>query len=147
MTRYAEKTSVSSERSRAEIMTLKNEAIAPDLGALLDFLAGVRLNSATEKQAQADLEQALAETGWIFQREWRLSDRDIPDFVVRVNETVIVIELKTRAQRKRIYRQLERYAQHNQVDAVVLLTGTAMQLPSEISGKPARVASMGAGWL
>ncbi|WIX32556.1 hypothetical protein QO259_17355 [Salinicola sp. JS01] len=114
---------------------------------LCSFLAAQRIDAVVEKRAQADLESALIAGGWRFSREHRLSDRDIPDFLVKVEDVAVVIELKIRAQRKRIYRQLERYALHDSVDAVVLLTGTAMQLPLEINGKPARVASLGAGWL
>ncbi|MCG7589715.1 MULTISPECIES: hypothetical protein [unclassified Halomonas] len=124
-----------------------SKELLADLEAIAEFLQGVRIDSATEKQAQADLEQALSDAGWNFSREHRLSGSDIPDFLVQSNQSSIVIELKTRAQRKRIYRQLERYAQHDQVHALVLMTGTAMQLPSEINGKPACVASLGAGWL
>ena len=114
---------------------------------LCSFLASQRLDTVIEKRAQANLETALSAGGWNFSREHRLSGRDIPDFLVEIEGVSVVIELKIRAQRKRIFRQLERYASHDSVDAVVLLTGTAMQLPPEINGKPARVASIGAGWL
>lgn len=117
------------------------------LDPLLAFLAYQRIDAVVEKRAQADLESALADGGWQFSREHRLSDQDVPDFLVTVEGVSVVVELKIRAQRKRIFRQLERYALHDSVDTVVLLTGTAMQLPPEIRGKPARVISLGAGWL
>jgi len=102
---------------------------------------------ALEKRAQVDLETALKEAGFEFKREQELSKRDIPDFVVTIDGHAIVLELKTRAQRKAIYRQLERYAEHESVDGLLLMTGTPMGLPSHINYKPSRVVSMGGGWL
>jgi hypothetical protein len=46
-----------------------------------------------------------------------------------------------------IFRQLERYAQHNVVEAIVLFTSVSMLLPGEIGGKPAAVASLSRGWM
>lgn len=131
--------------------------VSDDLGApmpaheeielLLDFLQHQRLDAAREKRAQSQLNDALLEGGWSFEREYRLSERDIVDFMVVVGDCRIALELKARSQRKRIFRQLERYAQHENVNALVLLTGTAMSLPETIKGKPAYLSSLGAGWL
>lgn len=117
------------------------------LARLCDFCSKQRLDMALEKRAQVDLETALKEAGFKFKREQVLSKRDIPDFVVTIDGHAIVLELKTRAQRKAIYRQLERYAEHESVDGLLLMTGTAMGLPSHINNKPSRVVSMGGGWL
>jgi hypothetical protein len=117
------------------------------LARLAQFVSTLRLDLSMEKRAQESLEQALEAAGFEFQREAILSKRDIPDFMVKVDGAEIALELKTRAQRKAIYRQLERYAEHERVCGVLLMTGTAMGLPSLINGKPARVASLGAGWL
>ncbi|PMS08584.1 hypothetical protein C0Z17_29500, partial [Trinickia caryophylli] len=67
----------------------------------------------------------------------------IPDFLING----IAVEVKTRSPRKAIFRQLSRYAKHEEVRALILLTGTSMQLPPEINGKPALVVSLGEGWL
>lgn len=118
-----------------------------ELDTLLEFLSSLRLDAAQEKRAQLQLDEALEKAGWSYEREHRLSSRDIVDFFVDVDGQKVALELKTRAQRKRIYRQVERYAQHETVAAVILLTGTAMQLPETINHKPAYVVSLGAGWL
>lgn len=118
-----------------------------DVKGLLRFLSRQRLRSADEKAAQADLADLLKDAGYEFEREKRLSDKDIPDFAVKLGAQQVVIELKIKAQRKSIYRQLDRYAQHSDIDALILYTATAMHLPEEINGKPAFVASMGAAWL
>lgn len=117
------------------------------ISTLIDFLQRQRLDAAREKRAQADLAEAFDQTGWEYLREHSLSDRDIVDFLVKIDGCCIALELKTKAQRKRIYRQMERYATHESVDALVLLTGTAMTLPHRINEKEARVVSLGAGWL
>ncbi len=62
----------------------------------------------------------------------------------------IVVEVKIKAkgaQRRNIFRQLDRYAKHDRVHAIVLVTSVAMHLPAEINGKPTFVASLGQAWL
>lgn len=118
-----------------------------EIQKLLFFLSKQRIQSSDEKTAQTGLADLLQGAGYKFEREKRLSEKDIPDFVVTLGANKVVIELKIKAQRKSIYRQLERYAQHNAIDALILFTATAMHLPEHINEKPAFVASMGAGWL
>jgi hypothetical protein len=59
----------------------------------------------------------------------------------------IAVECKLRGQRKAIYKQLRRYAHHNDVNEIVLITNTSMGLPQRIEGKPAYYASLGIAWL
>jgi hypothetical protein len=106
-----------------------------------------RFSTVQEKRTQIDVEQYLTVNETKFEREKRLSDHDIPDFLIHNELGGIVLEVKTRCARKAIYRQLERYAEHREVDGLILLTGTSMGLPPTINGKPAIVVSLGAGWL
>lgn len=122
-------------------------AIQSALIPLLNWLSSQRFDATVEKKAQGQLQEALTEHGYSFEREKRLSDSDIVDFYLTIDGFNIALELKAKAQRMRIYRQLERYAKHDTVDAIILLTATAMQLPEKIESKPAYVSSMGAGWL
>lgn len=117
------------------------------LSPLIDFLQRQRLDAAREKRAQAQLNDALTAEGWTFEREYPLGEHGIVDFLVSVDGYRVALELKARAQRMRIYRQLERYAEHEDVDCLLLLTGTAMALPATINDKPAGVISLGGGWL
>ncbi|MCH7421259.1 hypothetical protein [Shewanella sp. MM_2022_3] len=114
---------------------------------VISFISKCRINAVVEKQAQADIEAKLDDSNFKFEREYRLSERDIVDFVVHTDTGLIAIELKIKAQRMSIYRQLCRYAKHDEVAAVVLLTGTAMNLPALIENKPAAVISLGEAWL
>jgi len=128
-------------------MSIPQQQVLQALSRIANLLARLRLDITQEKRAQADLEQVLTTADIPFEREKRLSEKDIPDFLLNIEGVGIVIELKTRAQRKSIYRQLERYAQHAEVDGLILFTGTPMGLPATINDKPARTVSMGAGWI
>lgn len=98
-----------------------------------------------EKDVQAAIEIVLSLSNIAFKREYRLTERDIPDFFLRGG---IVIEVKMRGQQKMgIYRQLERYAEHPSVSVLILATNIAMGLPEVIDGKPTLMASLGKGWL
>lgn len=100
-----------------------------------------------EKQTQNQVEQFLSQHGYQFDREVRLTEKDIPDFLIHTERGEILLEVKIRSPRRAIYRQLERYAEHDNVHGIVLLTATSMTLPPEIKGKPSLVSSLGAGWL
>ncbi|WP_037427182.1 hypothetical protein [Shewanella sp. POL2] len=117
------------------------------INQILLLISRCRLNAVVEKEAQSDLERGLTNSNFKFEREYRLSARDIVDFVVHTENGLVAIELKIKAQRMSIYRQLCRYAKHDEVAAVVLLTGTAMNLPALIENKPAAVISLGEAWL
>ncbi|MGG0939228.1 hypothetical protein ABHN11_24755 [Brevibacillus centrosporus] len=117
------------------------------MSSLVEKLQLQRFSTEQEKLTQMDVECFLASIGICFEREKHLSDRDIPDFLIHTPAGSVVLEVKTRCARKAIYRQLERYAQHQVVAGIILLTGTSMGLPPEIKGKPSVVASIGAGWL
>ena len=100
-----------------------------------------------EKQAQMDLEEALTVAGLPFRREVELAEGDIIDFLVGPAGAVVGIEMKIKAPRRAIYRQLNRYAASDKLQALLLLTATPMGLPEAIQGKPAYVLSLGAAWL
>lgn len=103
--------------------------------------------SGQEKQTQQQVENFLSLMGYSFEREQRLTRQDIPDFLIDIPYGKIAIEVKLRYPKRQIYRQLERYAQHDDVKGIILLTGTSMGLPSEIHGKPCVLVSLGEGWM
>ena len=73
----------------------------------------------------------------------RLSDADIVDFMVGS----IAVEVKIKGAKAEIYRQLERYAAHDNVTAILLVSSRSMHLPALINGKPTLVASLSRGWM
>lgn len=96
-----------------------------------------------EKLTQAALANVFAFAGIEFEREVRLSDADIVDFMVGG----IAVEVKIKGAKAAIYRQLERYAQHDCVASILLVSSRSMHLPALINGKPALVASLSRGWM
>jgi argininosuccinate synthase len=77
-------------------------------------------------------------------REHRLATGDIIDFFV--DGVAVEVKLK-RNQPPSILFQLKRYARHESVTSLVLVTNRAMGLPREINGKPAYYVSLGRAWL
>jgi hypothetical protein len=113
--------------------------------AIVGVLAAGRFDLSAERHTQAGIAAVLELVfpGQVV-REARLSAYDRPDFLVEG----VAIEVKVRGARRRsIHHQLERYAAHDQVAAVVLFTGVAIGLPPQILGKPAYVVSAGRAWL
>lgn len=117
----------------------------PPLDEIVAFLRTTPVRCSTERQAQDDLQAALEAARIAFSREYRLSASDRPDFMVGG----IAIELKARRQVSKpdVLRQCERYASHDAVTAIILLTALTMRLPAELNGKPVRIVSIGMGCL
>lgn len=100
----------------------------------------------TEKHLQSGVEEALSTAGFAFEREKRLSDRDIPDFLV-VGGVVVECKMRNKARKIDVFKQIERYASHVDVSAIVLASNMVMGLPPEINGKPVYAASLSRGWI
>jgi hypothetical protein len=109
------------------------------------LLRTARLRSSNEAALQLSLEETLTAANIEFEREKAIDKRDRPDFLLAGGG--VVIEAKARYGKKAIYRQLCRYAEHDSVFAIILVTGTAMGMPEEINGKPVHVVSIGLGTL
>ncbi|RRJ54856.1 hypothetical protein EHV15_35370 [Paenibacillus oralis] len=129
------------------IETPSNEKLFEYMCILGEKLQLQRFSVAQEKQTQYEVEQFMLHANVAFEREKRLSAQDIPDFYIPSKYGCIVLEVKNRYSKRAIYRQLERYAVHENVKGLILLTGTSMHLPGIINDKPAIVVSLGAGWL
>lgn len=114
---------------------------------IIEQLKLQRFHTVQEKQTQSEVELYLTSAGYSFEREKRLSERDIPDFFLTSQYGSLVLEVKIRCPKRQIFRQLERYASHESVYGLILLSGTSMGLPIEINKKPSRFVSLGEGWL
>ena len=80
-----------------------------------------------------------------FTREYRLDKKSIIDFYNK--ELKIGIEIKVKGQVTSIYRQCKRYAKHDEIETLVLITSVAMNLPKEIENTPSHVLRIGMSWL
>ncbi|KND57250.1 hypothetical protein BVER_00553c [Candidatus Burkholderia verschuerenii] len=105
-----------------------------------------RFDLSTEKRLQSGVEQALTEAGFEFEREKRLSDQDIPDFLV-AGGIAVECKMRNKARKIDIYKQIERYASHAAITAIVLASNVSMGLPEEINGKAIYAASLSRGWI
>lgn len=101
-------------------------------------LAGFTYRWTSEADLQAAMHEVLV-ARYHTHREKALSRRDRPDFLVNVGMFTIGIEVKVKASRTEVIRQLGRYAEHQSVDAIVFASGRRVlvpAIPSEIHGKP-----------
>lgn len=116
-----------------------------DLFLLRNLIETARLDLSTEKATQADIEALFTARlpAGSFIREARLSAADIPDFLAGS----IAVEVKIGGSAAEILRQLERYAKHDRVEALLLVTNVPMRVPSTIGGKPVTVARLGVSWI
>lgn len=112
--------------------------------ALVNLLRFTRIDLSNEKRAQGDVERVLLHASIPFEREVRLTESDIVDFMVED----IGIELKLRGARKKdVYRQLCRYARHPRIGSLLLASNLSMGLPAQVEGKDAYFVKLGEAWL
>lgn len=102
-----------------------------------NLLAQHAFDYSSEKQLQDGIEQVLAQHNVTYQREARLSSKDIVDFVLDAEGGQIAMEIKIDGNRNALLRQIGRYLQHDTV-ACVFVVGTPhwiLNLPQTLSGK------------
>lgn len=110
---------------------------------IIRLLSGVRFPLSTEKLLQAAIEEEFDAAGVEHSREHRLSTEDIIDFLVGV----IGIECKLKGSRRDHYRQLDRYAQHDEISELILVTNVPTGMPAKINGKAVHVFNLSRAWL
>ncbi len=137
------------------LLELANADKERDLTAKVDeiiaLLSGRRLPFGCERDLQDAIEVLLEDRfgATAFAREKRLSAKDVVDFWLNEsNDSAgIAIEVKLHGGKLAIYRQCERYCQHDQVTGIVLATAAPLALPALINGKRAMLVDLGRAWL
>lgn len=100
---------------------------------VLEILSSSRIPWRDETDLQEGVETLFKQSGLAYQREFHLSERDRPDFMVGT----IAVECKVDGSGNDVLRQLHRYAEHDSVEILVLVTTCAKhRMPEEIRGKP-----------
>jgi hypothetical protein len=103
------------------------------------YLSQFRFYFTSELEIQMAIGQVLATAGIPAQREYRLSEKDRLDFFI----DGLVIEVKIGGSASEVMRQVARYAQHDNVQGVLLVTTRARHtLPEMFNGKPLLVHSL-----
>lgn len=117
---------------------------APD--PIIAAIHAGRVDLSDEKRAQADIGLLLTAAGLGWEREVRLGNAGIIDFVVG-GEIGLEVKLHAHNSASRMLRQLERYAETGRFRAMILASNRAMSLPPQVRGVDAYFASLGRGWL
>lgn len=110
---------------------------------IVAFIHARRLPLTSEKATQVALADEFRKAAIMVEREVRLDEFGIIDFLAGD----IGIEIKLRGQRRAIYHQCAFYCEHDRVRSLVLATNAAMGMPITINGKPVFVAHLGRAWL
>lgn len=113
---------------------------------IIALLQSRPLPMTSEREAQEAVWALLVGAGVGLEREVRLSSQSRIDFLLD-DGTGIEVKVKLAAGRRAYLRQLERYASHDRVQSLILLTGVATGMPASIGAKPVHVVSMGRAWL
>ncbi len=111
-----------------------------------DHLQGYRYAWTSEVELQDAIWDVLA-PNFNAVRERALSRRDRPDFLVHVDGLgSVAVEVKITGSRNAVMRQLGRYAEHDDIDAVILASGRrvlAAAMPTVIHTKPVLAIHLG----
>lgn len=113
-------------------------------------LQRIRAPLSDEKRTQAVIGAGLLAAAIPFERECRLSTKDIVDFLLFPEEPdAIGVEVKLRSSGPMaVWRQLERYASSPRVaGGLILVTNRAMRLPPNAHGVPLALVALGLPWL
>lgn len=111
-----------------------------DAKAVAGFIRTGAYRMAQESLLQEDLEKHFRAGCIPYEREFKFSTTERVDFFV---DGHIAVELKIKGSRRGILRQMQRYADVERVDSLILMTSAAMGMPATLSGKPVYVVQLG----
>lgn len=112
--------------------------------SVTDVVRTARFSFGDEDALQAGIADALINAGYAVAREVRLTARDRIDLLVHGG---IGIEVKIAGSASAARRQLARYAEHESIKELILVTRSARHTaPETLNGKPVTVVNLsGAG--
>lgn len=122
-----------------------NHEIEGQIAGVLEVLRGIRINVVFEEYMLQELiAQLLTAAGMPFSKEYRLAPRNRIDFLVQGGIGIEVKKGKPNA--AQVYRQLERYAAFDAVQAVILVVERNVSVPDRICGKRCIVFGLNRLW-
>jgi hypothetical protein len=113
--------------------------------SIVTMLASYRFPLSAEKATQAAIEDAFKAHQVEHRREYRLSAEDVVDFFIP--EDAIAVEVKIKGSKRAIFAQVSRYAKHESVREIILVTNVPMGMPQVVQGKPIHVINLASAWL
>ena len=115
-----------------------------DLSPILSALSAVRMPAQPEEyDIHAAVAKALSEAGLEYEHEYRLGPRSRIDF--RVGRVGIEVK-KGRPATSGLTKQLRRYLESDDLDAMIVVTQRVTALPDTICGKPVVLISLNRLW-
>ncbi len=118
----------------------------PVVADVIRLVQRSRLDLSSEKHLQEGVAEVLKAAGIAYEREKRLSPKDIPDFLI-AGGVVVECKMRNKSKKMDIFRQLARYAAYPEVTAIIVASNVSMGLPPEIEGTPLFAASLSQGWI
>lgn len=109
-----------------------------NINKILSTLSNYEFYYENEKDLQNTIEEILLDNQIKIKREYNLFPHGEVDFF----HEKIAYEVKIKGNKKSIYRQCRDYCNHDDVDALVLITSVSMSLPEYINEKPCFVYNL-----
>jgi hypothetical protein len=124
---------------------------APEPCRIASLLAAARLPTDTEAELQREIAALLDRDGIAYVREAKVAGGRI-DFLAGATAAVglgtgVGIEAKVAGGRRAIFRQCAAYCADPRIVKLIVVSGTALDLPAEIHRKPVTVVRTGRAWL
>lgn len=114
---------------------------------LVRILSGQPLPLSTERALADGIAAVLSAKHIIFEREFRLNDRDRIDFMIPDGAGRIGIEAKIKGSREALVDQVARYALAPAIAAIIVVSSVSAAWPSLIAGKPIYAVHPGRAYL
>jgi len=117
------------------------EEIAVTVQAVIEAMKTHKFVYTTEKDLQAGIAEVLGQKGILFEREVKIGDKEVIDFMIG---GTIGLEVKTKGSPSDVARQLLAYAGRECVKELILVTGRARlgRLPEMLLGKRIHVVTL-----
>lgn len=101
--------------------------------------AKYRMTFGSELELQDQLAEIFTIAGIAFEREYKLSAADRPDFFI----APFAIEVKVGGSLNSHLRQLQRYNLHGKVAGTIFISTKPFFLPETLAGKPVEIINVG----
>ena len=116
-----------------------------DFNQVLAAIETIRIQPASDEfYIHSAIKEALIKYGIGFEHEYKLAPRNRIDFLTHSG---VGIEVKKgKPNEAQVYSQLERYAQFEEVKAIILVIERYQDVPEEMNGKPCRSIGLRRLW-